>query len=187
MTDTLAALRRAQDGFTAALDAAGGKWDASTPCAEWNVRELVNHVVGEFLWAPPLVEGKTIEEVGDAFDGDVLGDDPVATWRKAVDGSRAAFGADGALERTVHLSFGDFSGNDYCWQLISDVLVHTWDLARGVGADDALPGDLSDDVYAVLDPMLNAFGPNDFFAAPREVGSDASPQERLLARTGRKP
>jgi uncharacterized protein (TIGR03086 family) len=187
MGDTLTALQRAQDGFSQVLEAVGDQWASATACSDWDVRALVNHVVGEFLWAQPLVEGKTIDEVGDAFDGDVLGDDPLAVWRTATAGSRAAFGAPGALEGTVHLSFGDFSGNDYCWQLIADVFVHTWDLARGIGAGDSLPEDLSTDVYAFIDPMLTSFGPNDFFAEPIAVGAAASAQDRLLARTGRKP
>ena len=53
------------------------QWDDPTPCAEWTVRDLVNHVVGEDLWTVPLMQGQTIDEVGDRFDGDVLGDRPV--------------------------------------------------------------------------------------------------------------
>ena len=54
------------------------QWGAPTPCADWDVRELVNHVAGEDLWTAPLLEGSTIEEVGDRFDGDLLGDDPIS-------------------------------------------------------------------------------------------------------------
>ena len=49
----------------------------ATPCTEWDVRALVNHVLGEIRWAVPLFAGSTIAEVGDRFDGDLLGDDPV--------------------------------------------------------------------------------------------------------------
>ena len=65
------------------------QWHAPTPCEDWDVRALVNHVTGEALWAPPLMNGATIEEVGDRFDGDVLGDDPKARWRAAADEARA--------------------------------------------------------------------------------------------------
>lgn len=46
-------------------------WDRPTPCAEWDVRALVGHVVAEDLWTPPLLAGRTIAEIGDRFDGDV--------------------------------------------------------------------------------------------------------------------
>lgn len=87
------------------------QWDAPTPCTDWNVRELVNHVTGEQLWIPPLVaEGRTVEELGDAFSGDLLGDDPVAAWDGASAAAHAAFAASGALERTVRLSYRPRSG-----------------------------------------------------------------------------
>jgi uncharacterized protein (TIGR03086 family) len=186
MADTISSMHRAQDGFTRALEAVGdGQWSSPTPCTDWDVRALVNHVAGELLWAPPLVAGKTIDEVGDQFDGDVLGDDPVAVWRTGVTGARTAFEEGGALERTVHLSFGDFTGDNYAWQLISDIVVHTWDLARAVGADDSLPEDLAADVAAFFGPMLESFGPNPYFAAAVDVPADASAQDKLLALTGR--
>jgi uncharacterized protein (TIGR03086 family) len=143
--------------------------------------------VAELLWAPPLVEGQSIEQVGDRFDGDVLGDHPTGTTDAAVAGAQQSFAEDGALERTVHLSFGDFSGDNYCWQLISDLVVHTWDLARGIGADEAMDQTLAEQVHDFLSPMLAQMAGSPYFAAPVRVGDDATPQEYLLAATGRKP
>jgi len=57
------------------------QWLDPTPCAEWSVRELVNHVVAEELWAAPLLRGATVLEVGSQFDGDVLGEDPLGRAR----------------------------------------------------------------------------------------------------------
>jgi uncharacterized protein (TIGR03086 family) len=162
-------------------------WTNDTPCSDWDVRALVNHVVGELLWAPPLVEGQTIADVGDRFDGDVLGDDPVARTDEAISGASEAFSADGALDRTVHLSFGDFSGDNYCWQLISDVTVHAWDLARGIGADDTMDPDLAEKVHDFVAPMLAQMAGSPYFAAPTKVAEDASAQAVLLAATGRQP
>jgi uncharacterized protein (TIGR03083 family) len=71
------------------------QWQLPTPCAGWTVRDLVNHVVGENLWTVPLLDGATIAEVGDIYDGDVLGDDPVAAWDAADDGARQAVDAPG--------------------------------------------------------------------------------------------
>ena len=84
------------------------QWRAATPDEDWTVRDLVNHVVSEDLWAPLLLAGSTIAEVGDRFDGDVLGAEPKAGWAAASAGAVRAAEAEGAMDRIVHLSFGDF-------------------------------------------------------------------------------
>ncbi|MFL6237885.1 MAG: TIGR03086 family metal-binding protein [Actinomycetes bacterium] len=188
MSDTTTLFTQATDAFAAKVHSvAADQWGSPTPCTDWDVRELVNHVVAELLWAGPLVEGQTIAEVGDRFDGDVLGGDPGATTDAAVRAARDAFAAPGALERTVHLSFGDFSGDNYCWQLISDAFVHTWDLARGIGSEDTMDPGLAERVHDFLAPMLAQMSGSPYFAAPVSVGDNASAQEMLLASTGRKP
>jgi hypothetical protein len=68
--------------------------------------------VGEDLWAPPLLAGSTIAEVGNRFDGDVLGADPRATWSAASAGAVRAVGEHGAMDWNVHLSFGDVPGRE---------------------------------------------------------------------------
>jgi uncharacterized protein (TIGR03086 family) len=110
-------------------------WSAPTPCAEWDVRALVSHVAGEELWTVPLLDGLTIAEVGDRFDGDVLGADPSSTVDSAAKAAVAAFQEPGAAERTVHLSFGDTPAAEYAMQLLADHVVHGWDLAAAVGID----------------------------------------------------
>src|SRR5207245_8971838 len=51
------------------------QWTSASPCEGWDVRELVNHIVSGNFWAGELARGKTIDEVGDRLDGDMLGDD----------------------------------------------------------------------------------------------------------------
>ena len=66
---------RSVEQFQAVVDQVpDGAWAAPTPCGDWDVRALVNHVVGEDRWVVPLLEGQTIAAVGDALDGDLLGD-----------------------------------------------------------------------------------------------------------------
>ncbi len=176
------------DGFGRRLDKVGAEqWTAATPCADWDVRTLVNHVVGELLWIPPLLDGKTIADVGDRFDGDVLGDDPHATWKSAVADARAAASQPGVQARTVHLSFGDFPGSEYLGQITSDLAIHCWDLARAVGADDQLDAPLVAFVDSFLSPQIDAWRGAGAFGPAVEVDAAASAQERLLAQTGRSP
>jgi uncharacterized protein (TIGR03086 family) len=142
-TDPDTLLVRSMELFDAGVSAVpDDAWQARTPCTDWGVRELVNHVTVEDLWIPPLFAGATIEEVGDRFDGDQLGEDPKAAWADAFHQARAAVDDDGAMARTVHLSFGDLPGSEYALQLFADHLIHYWDLASATGQAAELPRDL---------------------------------------------
>jgi len=184
----VALIKLALDGFGNRLEVvAATQWTAQTPCADWDVRTLVNHVVNELLWVPPLLDGKTIAEVGDQFDGDVLGSDPRAAWAKAAAEALAAASQPGAPDRTTHLSFGDTLGSDYLGQVISDVILHSWDLARAIGADDRFDASLTDFVGVFLSPHIEAWRAAGVLGPAAEVRPDASAQDRLLAKTGRSP
>jgi nitrilase len=161
------------------------QWEASTPCAEWSVRELVNHVTGENAWAPSLFAGRTIAEVGDQFDGDLLGTDPVATWTTHAAGAVAAVHEPGAMDRTVHLSFGDFPGREYTMQLFADMLIHGWDLARAIGADEQLDPELVAALRAWFADMADAYRAAGAVGPRPSLPADADAQTMLLADFGR--
>jgi uncharacterized protein (TIGR03086 family) len=158
-----------------------------TPCSEWDVHTLVNHVVGEARWTAPLLAGRTIADVGDSLDGDLLGTDPLAAWVVARD--EAADAARGAEvgERVVHLSFGDTPAQEYLQQLTADYLVHAWDLAVAVGTDDRLDAELVAAVAEWFTSRAAAYRSGGAIAAPVRVGEGDGPQRRLLAMFGRDP
>lgn len=160
-------------------------WDLPTPCDEWRVRDLVGHVVGEDLWTPPLLAGQTIAEVGDRFAGDVLGPAPTAAWDQAADAAIAAVQAEGAMQTTVHLSFGDAPGEEYAWQLFADHLVHAWDLARAIGGDEHLDPGLVTACARWFDGVEDDYRAAGLIADAVPVSADADPQAKLLAHFGR--
>jgi uncharacterized protein (TIGR03086 family) len=162
------------------------QWSAPTPCTDWDVRALVNHLVYEARWAPPLLAGQTIEEVGSRYDGDLLGDDPTALYDGSVGDARGALNAPGVMDRTVHLSYGDTPASDYAAQLTCDFVVHSWDLARGIGADDTLDPDMVRWVDDITRPQAAMLAASGLFDPPVDVPDDADPQTRLLALFGRK-
>ena len=161
------------------------QWQAATPDEDWSVRDLVNHIVGEDLWAPPLLAGATIAEVGDRFAGDVLGAEPQAAWAVASAGAVGAVEQDGAMDRIVHLSFGDFPGREYALQLFADHLIHAWDLARAIGADERLDAGLVSSCATWFDAVEDAYRDAGAIAARPPVPADADAQTMLLARFGR--
>lgn len=166
-----------------------GTWRWPTPCEEWDVRALVHHLVDECRWAPLLLRGATIADVGDRLAGDLLGDDPLGAWDAAAEEAVAA--ADGVdLAATVHLSFGDVPAREYLHQLAADHLVHAWDLARATGQDESLDPEVVDGVLAwfgAAEPLYRSGG---VIGPAVEVGAGAAAagaQAELLGRFGRDP
>ena len=187
MTELIACFQRAADGFGRQVHSiAPGQWSDSTACTEWDVRTLVNHVAVEQLWVPPLVDGSTVSDIGDSLDGDQLGEDPVAAWDAAVKASSASFGAPGALDGTVSLSRGPMPTADYCWEMTTDALIHSWDLARGIGGDDTLDAELVAAVYEHLLPHVQLWQESGMFAPPISVPDEAPLQTKLLGVLGRR-
>ncbi|NJQ00229.1 TIGR03086 family metal-binding protein [Streptomyces zingiberis] len=163
------------------------QWDEPTPCADWTVRDLVNHLTAEHLWAPWLLRGATLAEVGDRFEGDVLGDDPVAAWERAAAESHDAFHRPGALEGRVHTSGGPSPTTEYGWQMTTDLAVHAWDLARGIGDDDTLDEELAGELHERTAPLADSLQGSGLFAAPVSVPGTARAQDRLVGLLGREP
>jgi uncharacterized protein (TIGR03086 family) len=185
--DIPAMFRRAVAEFDARLQQVGDQdWQTATPDEEWSVRDLVSHVVGEDLWAPPLLAGSTIAEVGDRFDGDVLGAEPKTAWTLASAAAVKAVEEDGAMDRIVHLSFGDFAGREYAMQMFADHLIHAWDLARAIGADDRLDNALVASCSIWFDSAEDAYRGAGAIAARPPVPDEADAQTVLLARFGRR-
>ena len=186
--DLMAAYRRSLVEFTERVRLVRPEqWSAATPCADWNVRELVNHVVGEDRWTAPMFAGATIAEVGDRFDGDLLGADPAGSAADAAKEAEAAIAEPGALDRVVHLSFGDTPAREYVAQLLADHLIHAWDLAAAIGADPGLDADAVHHCagwFADREELYRRAGA----IGPRvDMPPDAGEQDRLLAAFGRDP
>lgn len=185
-TDVRDLYRRAQNAFGERVHGVGAEqWNAATPCVEWDVRTLVNHLVGEIRWAVPLFAGSTIAEVGAQFDGDLLGDDPVGAWDDAAPAALAAVDNPAAMDRTVHLSFGDFPGSEYAMQLFADLLVHGWDLARATDQDDRLDPELVAGCAAWFADRGDGYREFGVIGPRPAIAPDADAQAVLLADFGR--
>jgi uncharacterized protein (TIGR03086 family) len=160
-------------------------WSRRTPDDDWTVRDLVNHLTAEQLWAPELLAGRTLVDVGTVLDGDVLGDDPVGRWVDASAQAREAFLAPDAFDRVVHLSYGDTSAAEYCAQMTFDLVVHTWDLARATGRDEGVDPGLVAWALHYAEARSTLLDPGPLFRDPLDVEDDADDLTRLLALTGR--
>jgi uncharacterized protein (TIGR03086 family) len=191
MADDLVELHgRCGQRFAALVTGVGpDQWHDGTPCSEWDVRTLVHHVLSEQRWVPPMFEGLSIEQVGDRLEGDLMGDD-ASRWpgllASSMEEAHAVLAQPGALDRSVHLSFGDASGQEYVMQLTADLAIHAWDLARATGQNDTLdPG-----AVALVLPWAEAnadlLAGSGMFGSRIDVGPDAQDDVRLLGLLGRR-
>lgn len=183
VAEIAARYRRLADAFEARLGAVtDAQWAAPTPCAEWDVRALVRHVVD--------VHGMMLAPAGRSLGpAPTVDDDPHAAFRAARadveavldDPAVAATEFDGVFGRTtVAATIDRFLG--------VDLVVHGWDLARATGQDEAIAPDEVDRVLAFIDEVgtatmrqYGAIGPE----VP--VPDGATPQERMLCLLGRDP
>jgi uncharacterized protein (TIGR03086 family) len=172
------------------------QWTLPTPCAGWNVRDLVNHMARGNLNYVRLVDGATGAEFLRLRDADALGADPVDAYARSVRDCAAAFATPGAMQRILDYPLGRVTGRQALAVRITDSTIHTWDLARAIGADETLDAGLVgwidghlDEIYAGLaETPVSADSTHRFFAAPDgEPDSGASTQDRLLHRMGRTP
>jgi uncharacterized protein (TIGR03086 family) len=162
------------------------QWGSSTPCSEWDVRALVNHLVYEDMRAPLVLEGKTADEIGDQFEGELVGDDPLDAWERARQGVIDA-ASETPMDRTVHLFFGDVPAASYLNQLAQGHLIHSWDIARAIGADERLDEELVSWTYTAMKPQEEMLGQSGVFSSAIEPASGADEQTKLLNLTGRRP
>jgi uncharacterized protein (TIGR03086 family) len=152
------------------------------------LRDIVGYHAYDDAWVPDMLAGRTMEEVGkDAFGGDLLGDDPAASFAAIVDAACRAAEAVTDLGRTVHCSFGDYTMREYFWQINSFRALRAHDLARVVGADVALPGELVQGIWDEITPHVEEWRTIGVFPAAVPVPADAPLLDRLLGITGRRP
>ena len=121
-----------------------------------------------------MLAGKTVADVGERLDGDLLGNEPVQTLMNAQRAALAAVDADNALDTTVHLSFGDVPAVDYVMQMIIDSTIHSWDLARAIGADEMLDPELVELVYVELQKSAEDWRSGGAFGPKRDAVDDST-------------
>jgi uncharacterized protein (TIGR03086 family) len=171
---------RACNGFAHVVDEVpDDRWDAPTPCTEWDARALVEHVIGfhEFLLLRPL--GVRAHRP--------KGGSPAARWRATQDAMFAALHVDGTLDRETELPDGGTSTpRTMIAALTTDVLVHTWDLGIATG----VPVDLDPELAAAALAHVDGTDPGragGMVGPEVAVGPDAAVEARLLGFYGRDP
>jgi uncharacterized protein (TIGR03086 family) len=161
------------------------QWGDPTPCTEWTVRDLMNHLVGGTRQFISLMTG------GGQLDRslDYLGPDPAAAFRDAVAELRALFTAPGGLDRPAPTPFGPQPGRFLAEMRVTEMMTHGWDLARATGQSTDLDPELAESLIENFRRMrARPGGPGSRmpFDDEQPVAPDAPAADRLAAAAGRK-
>jgi uncharacterized protein (TIGR03086 family) len=152
------------------------------------LRTIVNYHAFDDAWVPDILTGKTMDEVGKTkYDGDLLRDAPKANFARLVDGACAAVLELDDMERTVHLSYGDYPAREYLWHITYFRGLRVYDIAKAIGIDPTMPPDLVQGLWDQLSPHAEEWRAMGVLGPTVAVPDDAGLQEKLLGLTGRKP
>jgi uncharacterized protein (TIGR03086 family) len=174
---------RAHREFAARI-AAVTDWDGPTPDTGWSVRDLVAHVVEEQQWVPHLLAGRSPAQARSSIE--TLRDDLAGEWALYSLAASAAW-HNTVSDAPVQLSYDTVTAEEYLREQVADVTIHSWDLARAVGADESLDDELVRAVWTVFEPQRDTLEASGLYASPVLIDDDAPLQWRLLAVTGRDP
>lgn len=187
--DTLKAMQQVMDQTAEVVDGTKpSQLGDPTPCTEWTVRDVINHIVGgSTMFAVCIEQGSVPDELlGKLMAGDNLGDDYKSAFRTAANRALAAGNQEGALEKMVKLPFGEMPAGVALNLAVFDVTTHAADLAWATGQtiEDT---ELLDTALEIGRQMLGPDGrqPGRFDPeVPAPANADAA--DRLLAFAGRR-
>jgi uncharacterized protein (TIGR03086 family) len=160
---------------------AADQWTAPTPCAEWDVRGVVDHLVGmNLVFTAMLTDAPMPDRAADR-----LGDDPAGAWRHAAAALQTAASRPGVLDVRKETALGAATGRERIRWRIADLLTHTWDLGQATGIAVDLPDDLVEHALAFAHDRLPNQSRAGRFGEPQPIGDSAPALDRLAAFTGR--
>lgn len=165
------------------------QWNLPTPCPDWNVTEVLGHVIAGSQMSAAIAAGASRAEAIDVLSTEFIDDDPLAALDIALALQETAFVDSAVDERIYQHPAGDMPGAQLRSLRISDLLVHQWDLARAIGVDEKLDSNVVQIAWDDISPMapviaqLGVFGNGPSGTVP----DDAPLHERLLDLMGRRP
>jgi hypothetical protein len=158
--------------------------------ADWSekenptLRDILAYHAEDEAWLPAVLEGRTIDEVGDTYKGDLLGDDPIGNYDRINEATTKVVTGELDPEKIVHLSYGDYS--------LGEALQHTalyrafqaWSIAHHIGLDYSLPDELVENLWEQIAPDIDMWRGFGVFPPEVPVPVDANREVQLLGKAG---
>lgn len=156
-----------------------GRLEAPTPCADFDVRQVLEHMIGGATVFAAAFRGTTPP-------AGALPIDVVSAFPAAMGELQEAMRSPGALDRTIAAPFGEVPGETFARFVALDGLVHGWDIATATGQPYDPPAAVVAEVEAFgRQAIADDLRDGDTFAAATTAPAGCSLLERLVAFTGR--
>lgn len=158
--------------------------------ADWShkenptLRDIVAYHVYDEAWVPDVLAGRTPEDVGDRFDGDLLGDDPIASYDRVHDAAIAAVNVHSDMDAVTHLSYGDFPASEFLVHTALYRAFQAWSIAKHLGFAFSLSDSLVEGLWDHVGEQIDAFRAIGVFPPEVAAPEGANREIQLLARTG---
>ena len=155
-----------------------------TPCEEWNVQQLLTHVVGVVtMMGEATASGQAQRPAGSM----ALADDPAAQFRAAADAALAGWRKPGIMDETINAGPGPMPGRALAGINLLDTATHSWDLARATGQSSELPPAVAEAALEAGHQIVKAPIREGRFGPELEAPPGCGPTDRLVAYLGRQP
>jgi uncharacterized protein (TIGR03086 family) len=161
-------------------------YDKPTPCPEWTVRELLNHMLGALTMFRDVARDGYADPA--LFARDLIGADALASFDAVAAEAVVGWSEPGKLKGVAKLPYGEFPAMFALQLPAMDMVVHAWDLSRATGQDVDWDADLVAETREFCESTFTnpQFRGNDFQPSV-PVAEDADDVTKLVTFLGRQP
>ncbi len=159
------------------------QYGVQTPCSEFKVKDLLNHVIGGLEMLRDAASGGSPAMP----DGDQFGAEPGKEYDARSAKLLEVLKEPGTLDRTWKMPFGELPGQAMAGICFVENVTHAWDLAKATGQDTTIPDDLIAEAREVVEPMEAMWRMQGVCGPVIEVPESASATDRFAGFMGRQP
>lgn len=162
------------------------QFDDPTPCSEFNVKQLGNHMAGLLMGSERAARKMDQAPPPDPAP-DLLGDNPGPVYAGLADNTVAAWKSPGAFEGMTQFGRGEMPAQMAASITLMEIAVHGWDLAKATGQSYSMDLEVAEATFEAVKQIAPGARESGAFSPEVHVSPGASLQDQIVAYTGRDP
>ncbi len=163
-----------------------GQFSGATPCSEFDVKDLANHIAG-FYGMSAMAARK--QPLAGEPGADLVGSDPAGVIPSMIEGAVTAWEEPGSTEGKTQFGPGEYDADFAATITLFETVMHGWDLARATGQELQVSDDVGEAIFGIAQQVCNddSRGEGNRFGPEINVSGRASAFEKALGLSGRDP